>query len=356
MFFPDKTRTTGDDNFFVNEREILATAPIVELEVTNGRKIGAKLVTVPIRQLRLNPNNPRIRLRVTDPDEIEIEEWLWREEGTRSLYNEVKYSGGLSEKPIIDSRLVVLEGNRRTVCLRRLDDQVNNGELLGYQDNFSKVQCLMLPGGVDPKDVELLVARAHVSGKKEWSPLNQAEQIYEMVKTHGMSSKEIAYALSLSPQSIELMLKAFVSTMEYGKLYSHMDSKWIHKFSYFYELYRSRRLQDWAKSKRNQKSFMRLLAGQKLYRGSQVRDLEPIIHDPVALKLLRSKGFDQAIDKIKTERGKISETNKALVEAANIIRRVTRDPTIASDPAAIRVLNEIQMTTGLVLARTQTKL
>jgi len=293
---------------------------------------------------------------VSDPDEVEIEDWLWREEGTRSLYNEVKYSGGLSEKPIIDSNLVVLEGNRRTVCLRRLDDQVKNGELIDYgQDNFSKVQCLMLPKEVDPKDVELLVARAHVSGKKEWSPLNQAEQIYEMVNKHGMTSKEITNALSLGPNSVELMLKAFKSTMEYGDLYSHLDSKWIHKFSYFYELFRSRRLQDWTKSKRNQKLFMRLLAGEKpkLYRGSQVRELPLIVIDPVALKLLRTRGFDQAIEKIRTERPKTAELNKGLIEAANIIRRITRDPARISDPASLRVLGEIRKKAGFILAKSQ---
>ena len=355
MFFPDKGKPGKEDAFYLDEKEILATAPVVELEVTNGRKVAAKLVTVPIRQLRLNPGNPRVRLRVSDPDEVEIEEWLWREEGTRSLYNEVKYSGGLSEKPIIDSKLVVLEGNRRTVCLRRLDDQVKNGELTGYvEDNFSKVQCLMLPEDVDPKDVELLVARAHVSGKKEWSPLNQAEQIYEMVNKYGMTSKEITNALSLGPHSVELMLKAFNSTMEYGGLYSHLDNKWIHKFSYFYELFRSRRLQDWAKSKRNQKLFMRLLLGEKpkLYRGSQVRDLPLIVTDPVALRLLRTRGFDQAIEKIKTEQPKTTQLNKGLIEAANIIRRITRDPAKISDPASLRVLGEIRKKTGFILAKT----
>src|SRR2546425_3236879 len=170
MYFPDKDLMPTESS----EKDFLANAPIVQLEVTRGRKLEAKLVTVPIAVLRLNSKNPRVKHKAPDMTETEIEDWLWRTEGIRSLYNEIKYSGGLSEKPIIDSSLVVVEGNRRVACLRRLDDQAKNGELLGYsEETFEKVQCLMLPADADPRDVDLLVARVHVSGKKEWSPLSQ---------------------------------------------------------------------------------------------------------------------------------------------------------------------------------------
>src|SRR6266704_6664785 len=133
MFSPDKIERGGSVTG-LDQNEILAKAPIIELEVTKGRKIAARLVSVPIRRLRLSPNNPRVRRKSPSSDENEIEEWLWREEGTRNLYNEIRYSGGLSEKPIIDSNLLVIEGNRRIVCLRRLDDQVKNGELPNYPE------------------------------------------------------------------------------------------------------------------------------------------------------------------------------------------------------------------------------
>src|SRR5205807_5165909 len=178
MFFPDKLQKDDSATDKLNERDITNEAPIVELEVTKGRKIAARLVTVPIRRLRLSPNNPRVRRKSPSSEETEIEEWLWREEGTRNLYNEIRYSGGLSEKPIIDSSLLVIEGNRRIACLRRLDDQAKNGELPDFsEDTLRKVQCLMLPPVVDPKEADLLVARGHSSGKKDWSSLNQAEQL-----------------------------------------------------------------------------------------------------------------------------------------------------------------------------------
>jgi hypothetical protein len=356
MFFPDKIQPVSDSFAPDDKGEILADAPIVKLEVTKGRKIEARLVTVPVRRLRLNSNNPRMKLRVVSPVESEIEELLWREDSTRSLYNEIKFSGGLSEKPIVDARLVVLEGNRRTVCLRRLDDEVNNGELTGFEDHqFSTTQCVMLPAETDPKDVNLLLARAHVGGKKEWSPLSQAEQIHEMVNRHGMSTREIANALSLSPHSIEVMLKAFKATTEYGSRHSDADSKWIHKFPFFYELFRSRGLKEWGRSKRNLNLFMRLLSGQKpkLYRLTQVRELPRIINKPNAMELLRTKGFDEAIEKTDATPSKSTQLLSDLLYAANTMEKVVKEPAIVSNPQNLKIIADIRQKADFILARFQ---
>lgn len=329
MFFPDKIQRATNESPVINENEIMAKAPIVDLEITKGRKIAARLVTVPIRGLRFSQNNPRVRYKSSGSDENEIEEWLWREEGTRNLYSEIKYSGGLSEKPIIDSSLTVIEGNRRIACLRRLDDQAKNGELPGYlEETFEKVQCLMLPADADPKDVDLLVARVHVSGKKEWSPLSQAEQIFDMMSKHGMPAGEVASALSISPQRIRVMFDAFRATLEYGNQYPDDEGKWVHKFSYFYELFRRRQLNDWAKDGKNLAQFMDLISGErpKLWLGSQVRDLGAIIVDKKAFGLLLSSGFERAFEAVKAKQSKIDRYTKTLEEASEALLQMTREP------------------------------
>jgi hypothetical protein len=337
---------------------MIAKAPIVELDVTQGRKIPAKLVSVPIRQLRLSPTNPRIRHKLPSSEESEIEEWLWREEGTRTLYNEIRYSGGLSEKPIIDSNLFVIEGNRRIVCLRRLDDQVKNGELPNYPENtFEKVQSLMLPTDVHPKDVDLLVARVHVSGKSEWSPLNQAEQIFDMMSKHSMQANEVASALSISPQRISVMSEAFRATLEYGSRFPDEEGKWIHKFSYFYELFRRRQLRDWAREGKNLAQFMELVSGEKpkLWLGSQVRDLGVIIADKKAFGLLLSGGFERAFEVAKARQSKIDRHAKTLEEASEALLELTREPLkLVKDPSTAKVLAEIKERVDYILSKNST--
>ncbi len=354
MFFPDKIERGGSVTG-LDQNEILAKAPIIELEVTKGRKIAARLVTVPIRKLRLSPNNPRVRRKSPSSDENEIEESLWREEGTRNLYNEIRYSGGLSEKPIIDSGLLVVEGNRRVACLRRLDDQARNGELPDHsEDTFGKVQCLMLPADVDPKDVDLLVARVHVSGKKEWSPLNQAEQIFDMMSKHNMQTSEVASALSISPQRIKVMFEAFRATLEYGNQYNDDEGKWVHKFSYFYELFRRRQLAEWAKDGKNLTQFMDLISGEKpkLWLGSQVRDLAAIIDDKRALGTLLSGGFEKALAVVRSNQSAIDRYAKTLEDASEALLQLTRESLkLSEDPSKAKVLGEIKERVDYLLSK-----
>src|SRR2546425_8134249 len=345
MYFPDKDNLHDATTAGIGPGDFLAEAPIVQLEVTNGRKLNARLVSVPVRLLRLNPNNPRVKHKAPDMVENEIEDWLWKTEGIRSLYNEIRYSGGLSEKPIIDSTFIVVEGNRRITCLRRLDDQSKNAELPQFaEDAFERVQCLMLPPDADPKDVDLLIARAHVSGKKEWSPLNQAEQVFEMVSRHGLSPKQVGEALSLSSFTVDTMLHAFEATVNYGKRYPDIERRWIHKFSYFYELFRSRRLSEWSKDKKNLRVFMKLLSGKnpKLYLGSQVRDLPEIVRDRRALDFLTTEGYDAAIAVVKERQAKMDQFTKKLIDVEFVLQHISKNPSkIQSNPESMKVLNSI---------------
>ncbi len=354
MFFPDKV-PRSDRLVELDENEIMSKAPIVELEVTKGRKIPARLVTVPVQQLRLSPTNPRIRHKPPSNEEIEIEDWLWREEGTKSLYNEIKYSGGLSEKPIVDSNLNVVEGNRRIVCLRRLNDQAINGELPDFpEDAFGMVQCLMLPQNTDPKDADLLVARYHVSGKKEWVPLSQAEQIFDMVNKHNMPRTELATALSLSPQRIEIMFEAFKATLDYGNHFHDDEGKWIHKFSYFYELFRRPQLKAWARDGKNMVQFMELISGEKprLSKGSQVRDLPTILADKKAFGFLLSDGYERAQEVAKARQSKIDRYSKTLEQASDVLLELTRNPEkLSKDPKKARVLGVIKERAEYLLSK-----
>src|SRR6266705_1674989 len=112
-----------------------------------------------------------------------------------------------------------------------------------------------------------------------------------------MQAREVSNALSISPQRIAVMFEAFQATQAYGSMFPDEEGKWIHKFSYFYELFRRRQLRAWAKEGKNLAQFMELISGEKpkLWLGSQVRDLGVIIADKKAFGLLLSGGFERAV-------------------------------------------------------------
>jgi len=166
-----------------------------------------------------------------------------------------------------------------------------------------------------------------------------------MVNKHNMSRKDVASALSLSPQRIEIMFEAFKATLDYGNRFHDNEGKWIHKFSYFYELFRRPQLRTWVQDGKNMVQFMELISGEKprLSVGSQVRDLGNIIEDKKAFGYLLSDGFERANEVVRVKHAKFDRYAKTLQQASEALLELTRDPTrLSKDPKKTRVLGTIK--------------
>ena len=215
----------------------------------------------------------------------------------------------------------------------------------------------MIPADTHPKDIDLLVARVHVSGKKEWTPLSQAEQIFDMVNKHSMPRAEVASALSLSPQRIQAMFEAYQATLEYGNAYRDDEGKWIHKFSYFYELFRRPALREWAEDSKNLIQFMELISGEKprLSVGSQVRELGAIIANKRAYGRLLDDGFERAFEVLKGKQAKMDKYTKTLQEASEALLELTRQPKLSRDPKKAKVLGTMKERLDYLLSKDSTR-
>src|SRR2546426_3831008 len=177
----------------------------------------AEILDLPLKKLKLDPNNVRFHHFANRLSDAQIEEEIWKESDTRDLFREILNSRGLSEPPIVDSSLVVMEGNRRLVCLRKLSERTHNGEYPQMPENtFDSVTCYVLPKDTSQKDIAILLGRLHVSGKKEWKALNQAAHIYELFNKHGASQADITNLMSMSKSTVGHMIKAFQLTTDYG--------------------------------------------------------------------------------------------------------------------------------------------
>src|SRR5467141_1668684 len=98
--------------------------------------LGTELVTVfertvslrnekrNIDQLRLNPDNPRLRheyfLGNKTLSEKQVEDLIWSKDTTKKLYQAIVGSGGIQNPLYINEAGVVIEGNRRAVVARKL--------------------------------------------------------------------------------------------------------------------------------------------------------------------------------------------------------------------------------------------
>src|SRR6266581_364885 len=337
--------------------------PKVEIAV-GGRKTEGSLERISLEQLRLDPTNVRFKHREKELPEGEIERHIWEEEDAKTLFRQIKTSGGLMEPPVVlrtsDSQFLVKEGNRRVVCLRKLSKEAHDGKLAkeGYKyskDHFDTVQCIVLPGDLSQKDLDSLIGTRHVSGPKEWATLNRAWHIYEMYNRDSMDFDEIRQVLGFGKGTVIRMVKAFQKTIEYGKTHPE-DKQWFRKFTYFDELLKKPQLRDWIEQDSLRvNTFFDWIANGKFSDVRDIRRLPQILEDPDASKVFYSS--DGGISKAKAILAQkdptiSSQTVATVKKTIGALRSIPRNEFVqtARDESRLKLLNELREEIDALLA------
>lgn len=287
----------------------------LQLSITGGRTIEAEIKSIPLLQLKLDPANVRFKHVAEPMADEQIEDWIWKEADTKSLVREVKYSQGLTEKPYVrqisDSEYLVVEGNRRTVCLRRIATEIRTRKDKTITMNkLDPVQCIVLPNNVKDSDIALFLARMHVSGKKDWAALNKGIHVYDLIKKHDYDYDDVAKAISISKNTISQNVKAYDATLLYHKRYPD-DDRWLQRFSHFLELYKKRALKEWIDDPHNLETFMSWIYNDKIPMAIHVRKLDKIILESKdAYKAMQNGAtIEDAVDIVKQHEARKSLTN-----------------------------------------------
>ncbi len=251
---------------------------------------------VKLDDLKLDLNNVRFQHFSKQISDKEMDKLIWDEPGTKELYEQIKSAKGLYEEPIIDSNNVVLEGNRRVVCLRKLRQKVIDGELQGFEkDAFKIIKCRMIPGHISDMDKSLLLATIHVKGKKQWPAFNKAKQIHDLYRTYNISYDNLAKYLGMGKITVIRMVKAYEQTYKYGQKYPD-DKAWYRKYTYFDELFKKRDLQNFVKIQANIDKFAKWVRDGKFDDVRDIRALAQIMEDEDAMQRFETHGFKEAFE------------------------------------------------------------
>jgi hypothetical protein len=232
-----------------------------------------------VSKLKLDLDNPRYRHLGPLKTDEEMSKALWKETSTRTLYREIEAAQGLSNPMIVDSNMVVREGNRRLVCLRKLIATIRDGESDVPLTKIQRAPCFILPANTKEEDIAMFLTLEHVAGKKEWRPVNQAAHVYDLHNVHGLQFPRIAGIIGKSQSALKSMEKAYGATLEYHKLYP-TDETWMSKYSYFFELFRHRRSSEWANVDGNVERLSKWIHQGKISKGAEIRKLHLIIGSP----------------------------------------------------------------------------
>jgi len=303
---------------------------------------------VPLSELRLDPDNVRFKHYQRPLTDAEMEHIIWGESDTRDLLRAIVASGGLSERPYVSTNLVVLEGNRRVVCLRKAKEMQAEGKLDPSlpADAFDTVQVEVFLNGVTPIDLAVARARWHVSGKKEWDALNQANHLYDMYYKEGLSYERIRELLGMGKAKIIQKVKAYQAMSDYMKATGDTD---INKYSFFEELYKNRRARQWAEDSANLAQFFEWVKEGKLNRrgAKDVRDLMDVLEDPLIRQVFEEEDGDMATAMVVVQfknPAMSSRTFAAIERAIWALRRMPREEyeAIPANEAQVAMLKELE--------------
>jgi len=267
------------------------------MNITPEKPTEAELMDVPLGLIKLNPKNMRFRHIPSQLKDVQLEQLIWELPAAKILYRQIKWSRGLQEKPVLERKgkqFVVEEGNMRIVCLRKLKQEVEFGDLDPDGYEIDPVRCIVLPEEVSEREEALLLSRVHVKGKAEWGAFQKAAHIYDMTEQYGFAHDVVSEAVGVSKIRARRMKRAYQNLLMYESKFD--DKDWMNKYSYFYEL-EKKRFSDTKQThlpkgwiEENLGEFMKWVQNGQIERGREIRELPKIVRDEDAYQHLRSGG------------------------------------------------------------------
>ncbi|MBI5224831.1 hypothetical protein HY989_03090 [Candidatus Micrarchaeota archaeon] len=252
-------------------------------------------VKVELDKLKLDLNNARFQHLPEKIDETKMEELIWSEKDTRQLYEQIRTAKGLYEPPVINSDNIVIEGNRRLVCLRKLKVKLKSGEITDIEsDRFDHVECRQIPKNTPKLNVDLFLASIHVRGKKPWPAYNKAKRIQELRLNYDYSYDRLAKTLGMGKITLIRMVNAYEQMEKYREKYDD-DKDWYRKYTHFDEFFSSRGLKEFRGQQKNIDKFSAWVHEGKFSDSRHVRSLSQILGDDDAFKAFEEEDFDAAI-------------------------------------------------------------
>ena len=282
----------------VSEKDVGSTLTIsgLQVKVTHER--------VAIDQVRLDPNNPRIRLQIkyglrkkplTDDDLLSI---VRAQPGYDDLQKQIRKLGGIYDPIIVRHDGTVVEGNTRLAAVWVLHG------INGNDERWKTVPVTRLPVDIPEKVVEMLMANFHIAGKTVWRLAAQADQIYRLVKELNVSTQQVADETRMTVRQVEQYLSAYEYMINevLPEATKNASADWQQiletKFSHALELMKGKKLQSIRDDPEARKDVAKLIANNKI-KGHEVRKLSDVISNKKTTAILKKDGFKAASDAMK---------------------------------------------------------
>lgn len=331
--------------------------PLNEPINVSGRPLYFRPTTMPVSRLRLDPTNPRLRdlamkaeadgRALTEP---EIEKHLWDIPDVKRLYGAIVASGGLTEPIWIYDDGRVPEGNERLVCLRKIERDLKGSSRAKQftEANAARMEHLVghVPVKIVPKEItdsemDILLARLHVSGRDEWPTFNQAAHVYKMNHDDGIDVERIAELLGVSTTWVYMRLRAYEWTKAYLDATKTSD---LSVYSTFEEAYKVKAKLRKAgldlDKEEDMEAFQKMIRAKNITWAIHVRKLPKMLEREETRKLVLDGKLKEAQERLpEFDPSEFSPRLGTIVKAKEALGRLDReDMRMIKENAAYRKL------------------
>jgi len=264
---------------------------------------------IKVKDLSLDLENPRLyhqRAAGTAPNnEDDLERMIAEESQFITLKKAIVKSG--VQEPIWvqkrnDDKYLVVEGNRRTTCLRAI---LNEDRTPPEGVSYDSVIANVIDPSVSELEVKLQKARLQ-SGKKAWGAANDAAVIHEFHYDLMMDIEDIATEMQISKTKVKKSLKSYKMWLRYVTDTSDTSTS---RYSMFDGM--STVVMNWVeaedKNLQDYHEWIKPIDGQAKIRSAAtrggLRDFAKVVVDPEAIQLMRedpSANVEDAFEVVKS--------------------------------------------------------
>ncbi|MEE1884376.1 AAA family ATPase [Pedobacter flavus] len=221
-----------------------------------------KVISRHIDRLFLDPNNYRFidSKEYHKVDEVDISDPRIQQktfnllvgknnDNVSDLITSFKANGILKLDPIqvktLDDNFLVIEGNRRTAALKFLYSEFKKGNNVGKLtlESFKSIEVVSISGD-NPIQHLITMGLHHISGKRKWSPVNQAQLIKDLKYIHGMQEEDICNSLSISKHNLRRNIRV-LALIERYKNSDFGDQFEPNMYSLFEEIIKKTEIKSW---------------------------------------------------------------------------------------------------------------
>ena len=289
--------------------------------IIEGEEIAVQRRKMPLKDVRLDPSNPRIHhavKKVSSDGNIsqeELQKLIFELPGVPELFKSIRDNGGLLEPIFVRPDGRIIEGNCRAASYLRLHG------IKKTDPRWASIPAAFVPE-ISERQIAILQGQYHVAGKNKWLAYEKAGHLHTMKTVLRMDEKEIAKVLGMRESDVLRDLKAY-ETMTEKLLPKVKNGNGLDKWSFVQELFKRKDLEEYRANPKNVDEFVSLVVKNKLKQGTDVRKLAKVLEHPSAVKVLRKDNIEKAMSVVgKADPTAESSALRKLKQTTTLLQRL----------------------------------